>query len=86
MEIWGKLKTLMVDMNIYQKPDAAKIARYCCLESEFRVNTEEFPSAKLAQLRLIERDLYLSPDTREALKNDAVEVENPFIKLLQVKK
>lgn len=83
MVVWNQLKYQMEDKGLYQEVDAAKIARYCCLEAEFRLGPNEYPSAKLAQLRLNERDLFLSPDTRVASGTGDTPPENPFTSLLQ---
>ena len=86
MEVWNQLREQMKDKGVYLQVDAAKIARYCCLEAEFRLGPEEYPSAKLAQLRLNERDLYLSPDARDSYGTGDAPPENPFASLLQKNK
>lgn len=64
MVVWREVEATMSTCNLYTQADAAKLARYCCIESEFRADPAAFPSAKLAQLRLMERDLYLDPEAR----------------------
>ncbi|MGY8830820.1 MAG: hypothetical protein ACKVIS_14985 [Pseudomonadales bacterium] len=77
--VWGEVEKVMGACNLYTQADAAKLARYCCIEAEFRAAPVEFPAAKLSQLRLIERDLYLDPEARAKVGGaGASKPANPF--------
>jgi len=62
--VWTELEAVMGNCGLYTQADAAKLGRYCCLEAQFRDDPAEFPAARLTQLRLMERDLYLDPEAR----------------------
>lgn len=62
--VWREVEAVMGRCGLYTQADAAKLARYCCLEAQFRDDPVEFPAARLTQLRLTERDLYLDPEAR----------------------
>lgn len=79
LTVWGEVERVMGDCNLYTQADAAKLARYCCIEAEFRTSPIEFPAAKLSQLRLMERDLYLDPEARAKIGvGSANKPSNPF--------
>lgn len=77
-DVWKEIQKVMKDADIYTQADAAKIARYCVLEAEFRLTLTEYPTPKLAQLRLMERDLYLDPESRAKLGVSKTKSANPF--------
>ena len=78
MEEFALVKDAL-DQQFQTITDAAKLARYCCLEAEFRTSPIEFPAAKLSQLRLMERDLYLDPEARAKIGvGSANKPSNPF--------
>lgn len=79
LAVWGEVEQVMGDCNLYTQADAAKLARYCCIEAEFRTDPCQFPAAKLSQLRLMERDLYLDPEARAKVGGSAkARPQNPF--------
>jgi phage terminase small subunit len=79
LAVWGEVEQVMGKCNLYTQADAAKLARYCCIEAEFRTAPVEFPAAKLSQLRLMERDLYLDPEARAKVGGaSASKSANPF--------
>ncbi len=80
--VWREVEAVMAGCNLYTQADAAKLARYCCIEAEFRASPEAFPAAKLTQLRLIERDLYLDPEARAKVgAASKPKTRNPFADL-----
>lgn len=82
LAIWREVEATMGSCNLYTQADAAKLARYCCIEAQFRADPVEFPASKLAQLRLTERDLYLDPESRAKLGTGTREKKaNPFAEL-----
>jgi phage terminase small subunit len=82
LAIWREVEAVMGGCNLYTQADAAKLARYCCIEAEFRADPAEFPAAKLTQLRLMERDLYLDPEARAKVGATAKpKTSNPFADL-----
>ena len=83
LAVWGEVEQVMGKCNLYTQADAAKVARYCCIEAEFRADPCQFPAAKLSQLRLMERDLYLDPEARAKVGGSAkTGPKNPFADLL----
>jgi phage terminase small subunit len=79
LAVWREVEAVMSVCNLYTQADAAKLARYCCIEAEFRADPAAFPSAKLAQLRLMERDLYLDPEARAKVGGvSKARTGNPF--------
>lgn len=82
LAVWGEVERVMSKCNLYTQADAAKLARYCCIEAEFRSGPCEFPAAKLSQLRLMERDLYLDPEARaKVVGTSKAKPMNPFADL-----
>jgi phage terminase small subunit len=82
LAVWREVETIMGNCKLYTQADAAKLARYCCIEAEFRADPAEFPAAKLTQLRLIERDLYLDPEARAKVgATTQTKKANPFAEL-----
>jgi phage terminase small subunit len=83
LAVWLEVESVMQGCNLYTQADAAKLARYCCIEAEFRADPALFPAAKLAQLRLMERDLYLDPEARAkiGIGTQAGKAANPFAEL-----
>lgn len=82
LAVWREVERAMGKCNLYTQADAAKVARYCCIEAEFRADPGEFPAAKLSQLRLIERDLYLDPEARAKVGGGSqAKPSNPFADL-----
>lgn len=78
MAVWAEVEAIMGGCNLYCQADAAKLARYCCLESQFRADPVEFQAAKLTQLRLMERDLYLDAESRSKIAGTGQSKRNPF--------
>ncbi len=66
IDVWNEVKAAMEEADIYTSADSNKLARYCILEAAFRIDPEGFTetAARLTQLRLLENDLYLSPESR----------------------
>lgn len=82
LAVWNEVEAVMGQCNLYTQADAAKLARYCCIEAQFRSDPIEFPAAKLTQLRLMERDLYLDPEARAKIGTTHKEAKgNPFADL-----
>ena len=82
LAVWREVEAVMSACNLYTQADAAKLARYCCIEAEFRAAPCEFPAAKLTQLRLMERDLYLDPEARAKIgAGGKPKSTNPFSEL-----
>ena len=77
-EIWKEIQKVMKPAGLYTQADASKIAKYCVLEQEFRDLLVDFPANKLSQLRLMERDLYLDPESRAKLGVKKAKSGNPF--------
>lgn len=80
LEIWHFVKECMEPANLYTKSDASKLARYCVMEIEWRTMLTEFPATKLAQLRSLEKDLYLDPEMRQKLGLAKSKPQNAFDK------
>jgi phage terminase small subunit len=80
VQIWEDLRTIMEPSGLYTEADTSKIARYCMLEAEFRVKLDSFPTAKLQAIRLLERDLYLCPESRAKIGVKQKQEDNPFEK------
>jgi phage terminase small subunit len=82
LAIWREVESFMGGCNLYTQADASKLARYCTIEAEFRACPADFPAAKLTQLRLMERDLYLDPEARARVGASAKpKARNPFADL-----
>ncbi|OEO23096.1 hypothetical protein AX279_22490 [Pseudomonas sp. J237] len=82
LAVWREVEVAMGGCNLYTQADASKIARYCCIEAEFRASPTDFHASKLAQLRLMERDLYLDPEARAKLGGiGKSKKSNPFAEL-----
>lgn len=82
LAVWREVEATMGRCNLYTQADAAKLARYCCIEAQFRADPVEFPAARLAQLRLTERDLYLDPESRARIGSGTrAKKTNPFAEL-----
>lgn len=82
LAVWHEVEAVMGRCNLYTQADASKVARYCCLEAQFRADPVEFPAARLTQLRLIERDLYLDPESRARIGSGTKgKKTNPFAEL-----
>ncbi|MCQ2029037.1 hypothetical protein [Stutzerimonas zhaodongensis] len=82
LAVWREVEAVMGRCNLYTQADASKVARYCCLEAQFRADPVEFPAAKLTQLRLTERDLYLDPESRARIGTGSRgQKANPFADL-----
>lgn len=82
LEVWREVEAVMRPCCIYTQADAAKLARYCCIEAEFRSGPADFPAAKLSQLRLMERDLYLDPEARAKVGAiSTAKTKNPFAEM-----
>lgn len=82
LAVWRDVEAVMARCNLYTQADAAKLARYCCIEAEFRADPAAFPASKLAQLRLTERDLYLDPESRARIGSGTRQKKtNPFADL-----
>lgn len=78
--VWNQIKSVMQGANIYTRAEGNKLARYCILEAEFRNNPLAFSemSTRLTQLRLLENDLYLSPESRARIGGKKNEQVNRF--------
>jgi len=65
-QVWQEVAAIMQATGLYSRADANKLARYCVLEANFRDDPVSFcdTAARLTQLRLLENDLYLSPEAR----------------------
>ena len=82
LAVWREVEAVMGHCGLYTQADAAKLARYCCLEAHFRDDPVEFPAARLTQLRLTERDLYLDPEARAKIgAGQKATNTNPFAEL-----
>lgn len=82
LEVWAEVEAVMNRCGLYTQADAAKLARYCSLEAGFRADPAEYPAARLTQLRLTERDLYLDPEARAKLgATKRPKSSNPFADL-----
>lgn len=75
---WNKIKKIMEPTGIYTEADADALSQYCLLWVEFAFCPSEFPSAKLAQMRLTRKDLYLDPESRAKLGGKKASNKNPF--------
>ena len=84
LDVWNEVEAAMASTAIYTSADANKLARYCILEAGFRADPVSFSdtAARLTQLRLLENDLYLSPESRAKLGGRSEKKDNPFSKLL----
>ncbi len=80
IDVWNQLEVSMLEADIYTLADSNKMARYCILEAEFRSNPIAFSesAARLTQLRLLENDLYLSPESRAKICGKKNEQANRF--------
>ena len=79
--VWDEVKGAMLEAAIYTSADTNKLARYCILEAGFRDDPVGFSetAARLTQLRLLENDLYLSPESRAKLGGKQEKKTNPFL-------
>lgn len=81
LAVWAEVEAIMGGCNLYCQADAAKLARYCCLEAQFRADPAEYQAAKLTQLRLMERDLFLDAESRSKISGSDQVKRNPFADL-----
>ena len=79
-KIWNEVREAMIGANVYSTADANKLARYCILEACFRTDPVGFTEkpSRLTQLRLLENDLYLSPESRAKVGGKKDKVANSF--------
>ena len=79
-KVWEEVKAAMSEANIYTSADSNKLARYCILEAGFRADPIGFSetAARLTQLRLLENDLYLSPESRAKVGGKKDKKSNRF--------
>ncbi len=80
IDVWNEVKAAMEEADIYTSADSNKLARYCILEAEFRIDPVGFSetAARLTQLRLLENDLYLSPESRAKIGGKKKDNHNRF--------
>ncbi|WP_330926301.1 hypothetical protein [Candidatus Sororendozoicomonas aggregata] len=79
-KVWEEVRAAMSEANIYTSADSNKLARYCILEAGFRADPVGFSetAARLTQLRLLENDLYLSPESRAKVGGKKDKKSNRF--------
>lgn len=80
-KVWEEVRYAMIGANVYSTADSNKLARYCILEACFRTDPIQFTetASRLTQLRLLENDLYLSPESRAKVGGKKDKVDNSFI-------
>ena len=80
IDVWNEIKAAMEEVDIYTSADSNKLARYCILEAAFRIDPAGFSktAARLTQLRLLENDLYLSPESRATIGGKKKDNHNRF--------
>ena len=75
---WNEVKKIMEPAEIYTAADVDALTQYCLMMSDYISDPKEFPATKLAQLRLVRKDLYLDPESRAKVTGKAGTKTNPF--------
>lgn len=80
IKVWDEVRAVMEPAAIYTRADSNKLSRYCILEAVFRDDPLTFSemSTRLTQIRLLENDLYLSPESRAKITGKQKGTDNKF--------
>ncbi len=80
LRVWDSIKVVMESSNIYTAADALILARYCQMQAEFQACPAKYTAAEKRELRALESQLYLNPESRARLGIKKKDSTNPFDK------
>lgn len=78
IEEWLIIVPRLLNASVLKKTDEMALSVYCELAAEFKENPQEFPAAKITQMRLLMADFGMTPHSRSSVSVDDKGKGNQF--------